>query len=426
MNLHNAITYLSGIFNFIKNYYHYFINIIFGLIMFILVYLAIWVISLIINILRLLPKLNFFNKSSAINHYHLSKPNLNNNDLQNKISPPRGIFFSSFIIFILFIILLIISFFFIKRFNFAPITKILGLSDFSKNKLHQLTALPNNSSDNMFVFRQKSVKELDKLDAILKSKDYHPVALESEQKQLLKELGDLKSQIIATSDMSETQITNDITELKQKIDKLNHKYGKILMNSADVLMLRQKSVKELDKLDAILKSKDYHPVALESEQKQLLKELGDLKSQIIATSDMSETQITNDITELKQKIDKLNHKYGKILMNSADVLMLRQKSVKELDKLDAILKSKDYHPVALESEQKQLLKELGYLKSQIIATSDMSETQITNDITELKQKIDKLNHKYGEIIMNKLINSNNFKQNLPNVWVVPVPVLTVN
>ncbi|MDO8060506.1 hypothetical protein OC719_00810 [Candidatus Phytoplasma australasiaticum] len=341
MNLHNAITYLSGIFNFIKNYYHYFINIIFGLIMFILVYLAIWVISLIINILRLLPKLNFFNKSSAINHYHLSKPNLNNNDLQNKISPPRGIFFSSFIIFILFIILLIISFFFIKRFNFAPITKILGLSDFSKNKLHQLTALPNNSSDNMFVFRQKSVKEL-------------------------------------------------------------------------------------DKLDAILKSKDYHPVALESEQKQLLKELGDLKSQIIATSDMSETQITNDITELKQKIDKLNHKYGKILMNSADVLMLRQKSVKELDKLDAILKSKDYHPVALESEQKQLLKELGYLKSQIIATSDMSETQITNDITELKQKIDKLNHKYGEIIMNKLINSNNFKQNLPNVWVVPVPVLTVN
>ncbi|MDV3178993.1 MAG: hypothetical protein Q8855_01945, partial [Candidatus Phytoplasma australasiaticum] len=247
--------------------------------MFILVYLAIWVISLIINILRLLPKLNFFNKSSAINHYHLSKPNLNNNDLQNKISPPRGIFFSSFIIFILFIILLIISFFFIKRFNFAPITKILGLSDFSKNKLHQLTALPNNSSDNMFVFRQKSVKELDKLDAILKSKDYHPVALESEQKQLLKELGDLKSQIIATSDMSETQITNDITELKQKIDKLNHKYGKILMNSADVLMLRQKSVKELDKLDAILKSKDYHPVALESEQKQLLKELGYLKSQ---------------------------------------------------------------------------------------------------------------------------------------------------
>ncbi|MDV3152835.1 MAG: hypothetical protein Q8755_00310 [Candidatus Phytoplasma australasiaticum] len=426
MNLHNAITYLSGIFNFIKNYYHYFINIIFGLIMFILVYLAIWVISLIINILRLLPKLNFFNKSSAINHYHLSKPNLNNNDLQNKISPPRGIFFSSFIIFILFIILLIISFFFIKRFNFAPITKILGLSDFSKNKLHQLTALPNNSSDNMFVFRQKSVKELDKLDAILKSKDYHPVALESEQKQLLKELGDLKSQIIATSDMSETQITNDITELKQKIDKLNHKYGKILMNSADVLMLRQKSVKELDKLDAILKSKDYHPVALESEQKQLLKELGDLKSQIIATSDMSETQITNDITELKQKIDKLNHKYGEIIMNSADVLMFRQKSVKELDKLDAILKSKDYHPVALESEQKQLLKELGYLKSQIIATSDMSETQITNDITELKQKIDKLNHKYGEIIMNKLINSNNFKQNLPNVWVVPVPVLTVN
>ncbi|MCG3566953.1 hypothetical protein KHD59_002475, partial [Sesame phyllody phytoplasma] len=93
----------------------------------------------------------------------------------------------------------------------------------------------------------------------------------------------------------------------------------------------------------VLKSKDYHPVALESEQKQLLKELGDLKSQIIATSDMSETQITNDITELKQKIDKLNHKYGKILMNSADVLMLRQKSVKELDKLDAILKSKDYH-----------------------------------------------------------------------------------
>ncbi|MDV3147262.1 MAG: hypothetical protein Q8730_00295 [Sweet potato little leaf phytoplasma] len=426
MNLHNAITYLSGIFNFIKNYYHYFINIIFGLIMFILVYLAIWVISLIINILRLLPKLNFFNKSSAITHYHLSKPNLNNNDLQNKISPPRGIFFSSFIIFILFIILLMISFFFIKRFNFAPITKILGLSDFSKNKLHQLTALPNNSSDNMFVFRQKSVKELDKLDAILKSKDYHPVALESEQKQLLKELGDLKSQIIATSDMSETQITNNITELKQKIDKLNHKYGKILMNSADVLVLRQKSVKELDKLDAILKSKDYHPVALESEQKQLLKELGDLKSQIIATSDMSETQITNNITELKQKIDKLNHKYGKILMNSADVLMLRQKSVKELDKLDAILKSKDYHPVALESEQKQLLKELGYLKSQIIATSDMSETQITNNITELKQKIDKLNHKYGEIIMNKLINSNNFKQNLPNVWVVPVPVLTVN
>ncbi|MDV3204216.1 MAG: hypothetical protein Q8894_00215 [Sweet potato little leaf phytoplasma] len=426
MNLHNAITYLSGIFNFIKNYYHYFINIIFGLIMFILVYLAIWVISLIINILRLLPKLNFFNKSSAITHYHLSKPNLNNNDLQNKISPPRGIFFSSFIIFILFIILLMISFFFIKRFNFAPITKILGLSDFSKNKLHQLTALPNNSSDNMFVFRQKSVKELDKLDAILKSKDYHPVALESEQKQLLKELGDLKSQIIATSDMSETQITNNITELKQKIDKLNHKYGKIIMNSADVLMLRQKSVKELDKLDAILKSKDYHPVALESEQKQLLKELGDLKSQIIATSDMSETQITNNITELKQKIDKLNHKYGKIIMNSADVLMLRQKSVKELDKLDAILKSKDYHPVALESEQKQLLKELGYLKSQIIATSDMSETQITNNITELKQKIDKLNHKYGEIIMNKLINSNNFKQNLPNVWVVPVPVLTVN
>ncbi|MDV3143498.1 MAG: hypothetical protein Q8839_00305 [Candidatus Phytoplasma australasiaticum] len=426
MNLHNAITYLSGIFNFIKNYYHHFINIIFGLIMFILVYLAIWVISLIINILRLLPKLNFFNKSSAINHYHLSKPNLNNNDLQNKISPPRGIFFSSFIIFILFIILLMISFFFIKRFNFAPITKILGLSDFSKNKLHQLTALPNNSSDNMFVFRQKSVKELDKLDAILKSKDYHPVALESEQKQLLKELGDLKSQIIATSDMSETQITNNITELKQKIDKLNHKYGKIIMNSADVLMLRQKSVKELDKLDAILKSKDYHPVALESEQKQLLKELGDLKSQIIATSDMSETQITNNITELKQKIDKLNHKYGKIIMNSADVLMLRQKSVKELDKLDAILNSKDYHPVALESEQKQLLKELGDLKSQIIATSDMSETQITNDITELKQKIDKLNHKYGEIIMNKLINSNNFKQNLPNVWVVPVPVLTVN
>ncbi|MDO8052868.1 hypothetical protein OC710_02420, partial ['Vigna radiata' phytoplasma] len=185
-------------------------------------------------------------------------------------------------------------------------------------------------------------------------------------------------------------------------------------------------VQELDKLDAILKSKDYHPVALESEQKQLLKELGYLKSQIIATSDMSETQITNNITELKQKIDKLNHKYGEIIMSSADVLMLRQKSVQELDKLDAILKSKDYHPVALESEQKQLLKELGYLKSQIIATPDMSETQITNNITELKQKVDKLNHKYGEIIMNKLINSNNFKQNLPNVWVVPVPVLTVN
>ncbi|MDV3199570.1 MAG: hypothetical protein Q8889_00375, partial [Candidatus Phytoplasma australasiaticum] len=286
MNLQNAITYLSGIFNFIKDYYHYFVNIIFGLIMFILVYLVIWVISLIVNILRLLPKLNFSNKSSANTHYHLSKPNSNsnNNDLQNKISisPPRGIFFSSFFICILFIILLMISFFFIKKFNFTPITKILGLSYFSKDKLHQLTALPNNSSDNIFVFRQKYVKELEQLDTILKSKDYHPVALESEQKQLLKELGNLKSQIIANPDMSETQIKNDIAELKQKIDKLNHHYGEIIMNNADVLMFRQKSVKELEQLDTILKSKDYHPVALESEQKQLLKELGNLKSQIIA------------------------------------------------------------------------------------------------------------------------------------------------
>ncbi|MDV3181114.1 MAG: hypothetical protein Q8830_02675, partial [Candidatus Phytoplasma australasiaticum] len=60
-------------------------------------------------------------------------------------------------------------------------------------------------------------------------------------------------------------------------------------------------VKELDKLDAILKSKDYHPVALESEQKQLLKELGDLKSQIIAT--------TNSI-KMRQR------EYNNIIMNN--------------------------------------------------------------------------------------------------------------
>ncbi|MDV3174671.1 MAG: hypothetical protein Q8831_01285, partial ['Bonamia sp.' little leaf phytoplasma] len=191
MNLQNAIFYLSNIFNFIKNYYHYFVNVIFWLIIFVVFYLIIWVISLMINILRLLPKLKFFNKFSP-NSYYNSSYSYSSNDFQNKISPPRGIFFTSFVILIFFILLLILLLF-IKKFDFAPLSKIMGLPNFSKEKLHQLTALPNNYSDeNILYFREKYVKELDRLIGILNNKDYHPVSLEAEQQQLLQELSQLK------------------------------------------------------------------------------------------------------------------------------------------------------------------------------------------------------------------------------------------
>ncbi|MDO8057144.1 hypothetical protein [Candidatus Phytoplasma gossypii] len=322
--MQRAIFYLSNIFNFIQNYYHYFVNIIFWLIIFIVVYLIIWVISLIVNILRLLPKLRFFNKLSS-NSYYSSSYASSHNDFQNKISSPRGFFFTLLPI-LIFFILLLMSLFFIKKFNFAPLSKITSLPNFSTEKLHQLTALPNNYSDNNVFFRQKLGKDLEELDLILKRKDYQPVSLESEQQKLLKEVSILKFKIINDSNMSETQITQDIDSLKHKIDELNFKYGKIIF--------RQKLGKDLEELDLILKRKDYQPVSLESEQQKLLKEVSILKFKIINDSNMSETQITQDIDSLKHKIDELNFKYGKIIF--------RQKLGKDLEELDLILKRKDY------------------------------------------------------------------------------------
>ncbi|MDO8057750.1 hypothetical protein OC686_00445 ['Opuntia sp.' phytoplasma] len=307
MNVQKAIFYLSNIFSFIQNYYNYFVNIIFWLIIFIVVYLIIWFISLIVNILRLLPKLRFFNKLSS-NSYYSSSYASSNNDFQNKISSPRGFFFTSLLI-LIFFILLLMSLFFIRKFNFTPLSKIISLPNFSTEKLHQLTALPNNYSDNNVFFRQKLVKDLEKLDLILNSKDYQPVSLESEQQTLLKEVNVLKFKIIDDSNVSETQITQDIDSLKQKIDELNFKYGKIIF--------RQKLVKDLEKLDLILNSKDYQPVSLESEQQTLLKEVNVLKFKIIDDSNVSETQITQDIDSLKQKIDELNFKYNNEIINKS-------------------------------------------------------------------------------------------------------------
>ncbi|MDO8059935.1 hypothetical protein, partial [Candidatus Phytoplasma citri] len=54
-----------------------------------------------------------------------------------------------------------------------------------------------------------------------------------------------------------------------------------------------------------------------------------------------------------------------------------------------------------------------------IDDSNMSETQITQDIDSLKQKIDELNYKYNEIIA-KSINYNNFKKSLGIPVFVPV------
>ncbi|WP_369051703.1 hypothetical protein [Candidatus Phytoplasma citri] len=229
MNVQKAIFYLSNIFNFIQNYYHYFVNIIFWLIIFIVVYLIIWVISLIFNILCLLPKLRFFNKLSS-NSYYSSSYASSNNDFQNKISSPRGFFFTSILI-LIFFILLLMSLFFIKKFNFTPLSKIISLPNFSKEKLNQLTALPNNYSYNNVFFHQKLVKDLEELDLILKRKDYQPVSLESEQQKLLEEVSILKFKIIDDSNMSETQITQDIDSLKQKIDELNYKYNEIIAKS---------------------------------------------------------------------------------------------------------------------------------------------------------------------------------------------------
>ncbi|MEK0309099.1 hypothetical protein, partial [Candidatus Phytoplasma citri] len=145
--------------------------------------------------------------------------------------------------------------------------------------------------------------------------------------------------------------------------------------------------------------------------KKLLEEVSILKFKIIDDSNMSETQITQDIDSLKQKIDELNYKYGKIIF--------RQKLVKDLEELDLILKRKDYQPVSLESEQQKLLEEVSILKFKIIDDSNMSETQITQDIDSLKQKIDELNYKYNEIIA-KSINYNNFKKSLGIPVFVPV------
>ncbi|MDO8059100.1 hypothetical protein OC683_00500 ['Crotalaria aegyptiaca' phytoplasma] len=229
MNVQKAIFYLSNIFNFIQNYYHYFVNIIFWLIIFIVVYLIIWVISLIVNTLRLLPRLRFVNKLSS-NSYYNSPYASSNNNFQNKISAPRGFFFTSLLI-LIFFILLLMSLFFIKKFNFTPLSKIISLPNFSTEKLHQLTALPNNYSDNNVFFRQKLVKDLEELDLILKMKDYQPVSLESEQQKLLKEVNVLKFKIINDSNVSEKQITENIDSLKHKIDELNYKYNEIINKS---------------------------------------------------------------------------------------------------------------------------------------------------------------------------------------------------
>ncbi|MDO8063957.1 hypothetical protein, partial [Candidatus Phytoplasma bonamiae] len=55
-----------------------------------------------------------------------------------------------------------------------------------------------------------------------------------------------------------------------------------------------------------------------------------------------------------------------------------------------------------------------------IANSDVSETQINNDLNRIEQKINNLNQKYGKLIFNKVINSNKLKQFLPNFVIVPV------
>ncbi|MDV3166180.1 MAG: hypothetical protein Q8807_00665 ['Waltheria sp.' little leaf phytoplasma] len=305
MNVQKAIFYLSNIFNFIQNYYHYFVNIIFWLIIFIVVYLFIWVISLIVNVLRLLPKLRFFNKLSSNSYYNSSYVS-SDNDFRNKISSPRGFFFTSLII-LIFFILLLMSLFFIKKFNFTSLSKIISLPDFSKDKLHQLTALPNNYSDNNVSLRQEFVKDLEELDRTLKWKDYQDVSLELEQQKLLQEISVLKLKIIDNFDMFKTQIRQDIVSLKQKRDELNHKYVKI--------RIRQNFVKDLEELDLILKRKDYQPVSLESEQQKLLQEISVLKLKIIDNFDMSETQMKKDIFSLRQKIDELNYKYNEIIIS---------------------------------------------------------------------------------------------------------------
>ncbi|MDO8023915.1 hypothetical protein OC705_01110 ['Bituminaria bituminosa' little leaf phytoplasma] len=263
--------------------------------------------------MRLLPKLKLFNKFSSNSHYNSSYSYFSN-DFQNKISPPRGIFFTSFVILMFFIMLLFFLFFF-QKLNFAPLSKIIGLPNFSKEKLHQLTALPNSSSDvNIGSFREKYVKELDRLISILNNKDYHPVSLEAEQKQLLQELSHLKFHFITNSDISETQINNDFNRIEQKINNLNHKYGELIVNKINP-SFREKYVKELDRLISILNNKDYHPVSLEAEQKQLLQELSHLKFHFITNSDISETQINNDFNRIEQKINNLNQKYGELIVN---------------------------------------------------------------------------------------------------------------
>ncbi|MDV3174670.1 MAG: hypothetical protein Q8831_01280, partial ['Bonamia sp.' little leaf phytoplasma] len=144
-------------------------------------------------------------------------------------------------------------------------------------------------------------------------------------------------------------------------------------------------------------------------------ELSQLKFHFIANSDVSETQINNDLNRIEQKINNLNQKYGKLIYSS-----FREKYVKELDRLIGILNNKDYHPVSLEAEQQQLLQELSQLKFHFIANSDVSETQINNDLNRIEQKINNLNQKYGKLIFNKVINSNKLKQFLPNFVIVPV------
>ncbi|MDO8057143.1 hypothetical protein [Candidatus Phytoplasma gossypii] len=65
------------------------------------------------------------------------------------------------------------------------------------------------------------------------------------------------------------------------------------------------------------------------------------------------------------------------------------------------------------------MKEVSILKFKIINDSNMSETQITQDIDSLKHKIDELNSKYNEII-NESINYNNFQKSLGIPVFVPV------
>ncbi|MDV3148851.1 MAG: hypothetical protein Q8733_01390, partial [Pigeon pea little leaf phytoplasma] len=158
--------------------------------------------------------------------------------------------------------------------------------------------------------------------------------------------------------------------------------------------------------------------------KQLLQELSHLKFHFITNSDISETQINNDFNRIEQKINNLNHKYGELIVNKINP-SFREKYVKELDRLISILNNKDYHPVSLEAEQQQLLQELSHLKFHFITNSDISETQINNDFNRIEQKINNLNQKYGELIVNKMVNYNKLKQVLPNFVVVPV-VKSVN